>query len=266
MDTKDTTKIAQSPNTQEKQYSMVKILSIWFASAFPMFLLVFGVLPKLISAIDVNSGILYWLMMIAGLIWQFALSLIILKIDGYTLSWQQIGKRMWFQKPSHPKTGKKSYRLLWWVLPFIAFSGLLQIIHIPLPDIENIIPFFSRFPQYDLSSLATPEYKGAWWIMGLGLVTVLFNYLLGEEFLYRGILLPKMNGVFGRFDWLANGVLFGLYHLGKPQIIIGAALFSGIMFSLPSKLFKSSWMAVIIHGVQGIVILILILGIVLGLA
>ena len=35
-----------------------------------------------------------------------------------------------------------------------------------------------------------------------------FNTVLGEELLFRGLLLPRMNGVFGRRDWLANGVLF----------------------------------------------------------
>jgi uncharacterized protein len=32
---------------------------------------------------------------------------------------------------------------------------------------------------------------------------------LGEEFLFRGVLLPCMEGVFGRWSWVANGVLFG---------------------------------------------------------
>jgi hypothetical protein len=42
------------------------------------------------------------------------------------------------------------------------------------------------------------------------------NYLYGEEFLFRGLLLPRMHRVFGKWDWLANSVLFGLYHVHKP--------------------------------------------------
>jgi hypothetical protein len=30
---------------------------------------------------------------------------------------------------------------------------------------------------------------------------------------------PHQNGVFGRHDWLANGVLFAAYHLHEPWII-----------------------------------------------
>jgi uncharacterized protein len=120
--------------------------------------------------------------------------------------------------------------------------------------------------QYDLSGLATPEYKGAWWILGLFLVTMIFNYFLGEEFIYRGILLPKMHGVFGKWDWLANGVLFGFYHLHKPHIILSTAIYFGFLFSFPSKYFQSSWMALIIHGLEGLLGLTIVLGVILGIA
>ena len=92
------------------------------------------------------------------------------------------------------------------------------------------------------------------------------EYPLGEEFMYRGILLPKMNGVFGKWDWFFNGILFGLYHLHKPQIILSTALYFGLVFALPSKLFQSSWMAVFIHGLEGVLGLVMILGIILGLS
>ncbi|MBN1306015.1 MAG: hypothetical protein JXA13_16380 [Anaerolineales bacterium] len=36
---------------------------------------------------------------------------------------------------------------------------------------------------------------------------VICNTVLGEELLFRGLLLPRMQGVFGKWDWLANGLL-----------------------------------------------------------
>jgi hypothetical protein len=36
-----------------------------------------------------------------------------------------------------------------------------------------------------------------------------------------GMLLPKMEGVFGKWSWVANGVLFGFYHLHQPWGISG---------------------------------------------
>ena len=52
--------------------------------------------------------------------------------------------------------------------------------------------------------------------------------------------------------------------LSKPHIIFWSALTTGFLFSYPAKRFKSNWMAVIIHGAEGLFILFLIIGIVLG--
>ena len=56
---------------------------------------------------------------------------------------------------------------------------------------------------------------------GLILVMFLFNTVLGEELLFRGYLLPRMNGAFGRGDWVANGLLFAGYHLHVPWVMPG---------------------------------------------
>jgi uncharacterized protein len=60
---------------------------------------------------------------------------------------------------------------------------------------------------------------GAWWFFALFAVNAIFNTILGEEFLFRGVLLPKMEGVFGRWSWVANGVLFGFYHLDQDVFL-----------------------------------------------
>ena len=39
------------------------------------------------------------------------------------------------------------------------------------------------------------------------LTSMLFNYILGEELLFRGVLLPRMNGVFGRWMGREHGAL-----------------------------------------------------------
>jgi uncharacterized protein len=38
---------------------------------------------------------------------------------------------------------------------------------------------------------------GAWWFLALFLVQAVFNTIIGEEFLFRGVLVPKLEGVFG---------------------------------------------------------------------
>lgn len=258
---------SQNTTQIDSQYSLTKILIIWALSAIPMGILAFVITPIIVTATNCSSLIIYWIAVIIGLLWQFILSLIVLKRDGHQLNWQTVTLRMKYQKPIHPKTGKSNYWLLLWTIPFILITTLLQSGVINLPNVDDwMTPLIQNLPKYDLSSLAASEYKGAWWILVLFILTSIFNYFLGEEFIYRGILLPRMKGVFGKWDWFFNGILFGFYHLHKPQVILSTALYFGLVFALPSKLFQSSWMAVIIHGLEGVLGIIVILGIILGLS
>jgi CAAX protease family protein len=92
---------------------------------------------------------------------------------------------------------------------------------------------------------------------GLALTSLLFNYLLGEELLFRGVLLPKMAGVFGRWDWVANTVLFGLYHVHKiwawPSMIT-----TSFGYAWAARRFRSQWMSVIVHGIEGYFIVLVV--------
>jgi hypothetical protein len=75
-----------------------------------------------------------------------------------------------------------------------------------------------------------------------------------------------MAGVFGKRDWLVNGLLFGLYHLHQPWCILTSAIEGVVFLALPSRKFRSAWFGVIVHSGQSIFFAALILGLVLGLA
>jgi membrane protease YdiL (CAAX protease family) len=76
-------------------------------------------------------------------------------------------------------------------------------------------------------------------IMILVVRSFIFN-ILGEELYYRGVLQPKMVGVFGKWSWVANGILFAGKHAAMywmiPLLIpvgLGLAYFFGPIGSLP---------------------------------
>ena len=260
----ESTDIAKSAQPRD-QYSLKKILAIWFFSSLPMGVLAFVIPPFLADAADLPLLIGYWLAIVVGLVWQFILSIIVLKMDGVSFKWSSVLRRANYQTPVNPKTGKPNGWLFLWLIPFILVSLVIQVGDV-LPNVDIFLhPYIKDLPQYDLSKLATADYQGAWWVLGLFLVTLVFNYFIGEEFLYRGILLPKMNGVFGKWDWFANGVLFGFYHLHKPQIILSTALWFGFVFAFPSKYFQSGWMGLIIHGLEGLMGLAMVSAIVFGI-
>jgi membrane protease YdiL (CAAX protease family) len=85
----------------------------------------------------------------------------------------------------------------------------------------------------------------------------LFNTVLGEELLFRGYLLPRMNGAFGRGDWVANGLLFAGYHLHVPWAIPGTLL-EMFTTAYPTKRYRSAWIGIAVHSAQSVFLAILI--------
>jgi membrane protease YdiL (CAAX protease family) len=257
---------------QNDQYSLAKILGIWAAVAVPMPILVYVIAPELSLRMDMNPAIAVWLMIILGMVWQFVVSLIVLYRELGTLRWSVIRKRMWYQTPRDPNTGAPNARLLWWALPGLALNGLVTLTPVT-PFLSNIVvavfpflrPLYNELSQLALDVVMTPEYVGAWWLLGLVLISSLFNYFLGEEWLFRGVLLPKMKGVFGRWDWVANVALFGLYHLNKPWESLGIFI-SFLIAGWASRRYRSNWIFFIVHGVQGLIIILMTLAVVTGLA
>ncbi len=266
-------------NHQTKsQYSLAQILGIWAAAALPMAFLGWIVNPILAPSIDQPAGITgiaRVILMTLGLIWQFILSMMIVYRETGSLSWSTIRQRLWLNTPRDPKTGEPRRKLWLWLIPLSLLFPAFEFSIIPALALNklwvSLFPFLAEPPGYDFSdALAAPGIRtqlvGAWWFFGLFIVLAVFNTVLGEEFLFRGVLLPKMSGVFGKWDWLANGFLFGAYHLHQPWGIPGGILVGALLFALPARYFRSTWMAIVVHSGQSVFFSFLILGLVLGLA
>jgi membrane protease YdiL (CAAX protease family) len=219
----------------------------------------------------VDAGLLRIKLLTIGLIWQFVLSMLILYREEGNLRIKTIRRRFWLKHPVSARTGETRKALWWWILPLILLVTFLALTVRPmLVDLTGtVFPFLAEPAGYDGSALFAPELRaqwvGAWDLLGLFFVMALFNTVLGEEFLFRDVLLPKMKGVFGKWDWVANGVLFGLYHLHQPWGILSSVL-TGLIYAFSSKRFRSNWFSIILHSGQSLYFIFLILGLVLGLA
>lgn len=258
----------QTADVDDDQYSLTKILTIWAVVALPMPVLAFIVAPAIADEGTIRFGFIFWFLMIAGMIWQFVVSMIVLAREGSLRSWAVFKERVWLNAPRDPETGEPRLKAFWWLIPaFVIGAG---ITFSPIGEflgelILTPLPFVAELPEMDLAAIAVEEHVGAWWILGVAIVAFIFNYALGEELLFRGVLLPKMRGVFGKWDWVANAVLFGLYHMHVPLRIVGIAL-GTLAWTLPSRHFRSNWFALILHGWEGIFLLVMVLGVITGLA
>ena len=255
-----------SREEQSEQYSLAKILGIWAGVALPMGLLAWVIAPALIPRLPLHSGITYWLLIIVGMFWQFVVALVILRRELGTLRWKVLRKRLWLNLPRDPRTGRARARLFWWVVPCLMFSftvGIVLASYVDAP-VTALFPALQMPEHADTSRLADPQFIGQWWLLGVLLTSWVFNYFLGEELLFRGVLLPKMRGVFGRWDWVANAVLFGLYHVHMPWSL-PSNIIVNLAYTWPARRFRSNWMAVIVHGVEGLIVLPIVLMVILGL-
>src|SRR3954453_9468475 len=169
------------------------VLKVWAAAALPMAALAWVVAPALAHTFSGPTALPRALILSlgAGLIWQFALVLIVVRREQGSLSWPVVKAALWLNGPISPRTGKRSNKLWWMVIPLMALLAL-----------EEMLPSLPTPAAPDLSLIFGSDNGQAWmsgnWIwFALLVIVFIFNTALGEELLFRGLLWPR-RGTFGR--------------------------------------------------------------------
>ena len=243
-----------------RQYSRLGVLGVWAAAALPMAALAWVVAPAIAGhGASQHRFVLTLLVALTiGLVWQAVLVLLLVWRERRDASWTSLRDRLWLRAPS--TSTRRGGRLWLWVLVYAL--GLAALDMLPFGPIGPNDRSFGSF-------LGSPEgqatFHHAWGLYLLVAVELAFNTFLGEELLFRGLLLPRMRRAFGRTDWVVNGVLFGFYHLHQPWSIPNAVV-TGLLYTFPAYRFRSTWMAIILHSAQSVFFAFLVLGVVLGLA
>jgi len=236
---------------QSEQYSLAKILGIWAAAALPMGALAWVVAPLVAGQLDGPVPLIRALLALltVGLIWQFVLVVVLVYRERGSLRWAVLKDALWLHAPRSPRTGRVGGRLWLVVIPFV----LLFAAEGAIPILSVIPPVASHDFAVFLGSDAGREFfSGNWGWFALIAALSVFNTVLGEELLFRGLLLPRMKGAFGRWDWVANGVLFAGYHLHMPWVI-PATLLDAFALSYPSRRYRSALIGIIVHSSQSVV-------------
>ena len=237
------------------------ILAVWAAAALPMAVLAWLVAPALADRFpgvgDVPMAKALIVSLAIGMVWQFVLVAILVGREQRTLRWSVVREALWLRSPRSPRSGRVGGRVWLVVIPLIlAFTFAQELLAIvPAPDDRE----FATILESDAGKAFL---DGAFGWYGLILVMFLFNTVLGEELLFRGYLLPRMNGAFGRGDWVANGLLFTAYHLHVPWAM-PAALLDTFTLAYPTKRYRSAWIGIAVHSSQSVFFALLILALVI---
>ena len=246
--------------------TLTTILGLWLLVTGPMALLSLGLAPILIAQNPgIQPGLIFWGTIILGMAWQTIVSLGVLMAEGQRWTWAALKRRLWLRTLRDPLTGR---RVAHWLCPIVCFGLIFVFASDPAfawldRAVASLLPGWIKPAYGDITLLATPQNTGNWALVGIALISCLFNYVLGEAFFFHGILLPRMEGVFGRWAWLANAVLFGGYHVHKA-VVLPTMIISCLAYSLPAQYTRSLWPALLIHGLEGVVLIAAVLFVVLG--
>ena len=184
---------------------------------------------------------------------ELAAGLILLRHEGYPLRMSALRDRIRWHWPK----GRKAWLLV--VVVFILGMSLSMAMG-PANRALASVPGFGPPEWWPDASNPTIQVKSAadafpdislkgnfpfvilYFIIGL-----VFN-IFGEEIYYRGFLLPRMRGVFGDWDWVANGVLFTLKHIYQRWLFPGI-LVGGLSFAFAAGPLSSLPLAMVFHWI-----------------
>ena len=186
--------------THSEQYSVAKILGIWALAAVPMGILGWMgwiVAPLLVSnfGLDpVGVFVTRLVLLTLGLIWLFVLSMIIVRREEGDLRWTTLKRRLRLNAPREPATGVPRARLWLWVVPFLVAVAVVELVLAsPLENAwASVFPFLAEPPGYGFDAIFQSQeilagLVGAWWFFALFVILSVFDTILGEEFLFRGV-------------------------------------------------------------------------------
>ena len=252
---------AAVPKVEIPQYRRRAILAVWAAAALPMAALAWLVAPAVADQFSGEGNLPIMKALIAcltvGLIWQFVLVMALVRHEQRSLRWSTLREALWLRSPRSPRSGRTGGRIWLVLIPLVLASAVAGL----------LIPTFGAPDNRDLGSFLGSDagqsfFSGNWGWFGVMVVLWVFNSVLGEELLFRGFLLPRMNGAFGRGDWVANGVLFAAYHLHIPWSI-PVNLLDMFILSSPTKRYRSAWIGIAVHSSQSVFFAAIVLALVL---
>jgi membrane protease YdiL (CAAX protease family) len=219
-----------------KKLGIIESFSIYIPAGILLFVSTKYLIPYL-SEVTGQETILFWFI-VAGLGVFLPLVItayFILKSEGYSIS-----KETWVNRLRFTKVTKND--LIWSIGSLIVISILSILV---MKGLEIFAGKYNHSPSFISME---PLSSGRYWLLGIWLPYWILN-ILGEEILWRGVMLPRQEIAFGKYTWLIHGIGWSLFHIAFGwQLLITLIPLIFIQSYVVQKT-KNSWCGVIIHGV-----------------
>jgi membrane protease YdiL (CAAX protease family) len=242
---------ANKSDIPQYRLPMILFMFVWPAAWF-MFL-IWVVRPLLFGTPAPGEFLPTWIFFgIAALgnTAELIVALVVLRREGYKLTLRDLRDRARLRWP-------RGWRK--WGLVLVAFALLAVGMQIgsPLATVPGFIPppWWPPMTNPTVEITAPGELfpditlAGNYLFLAVYVVYGTVFNVIGEELYYRSMLLPKMRGVFGKWDWVANGILFTLKHVYQRWAVWPSGFVTDLGFALLGGPVGSVWLAMILHWV-----------------
>ncbi len=259
---------AQKPNPTMKPMSLGISLLFFGIPALVVFFGFHVVMPALIRN-GLAPFYAFFFALGIPLVFMFAASLVAFRLEGNPMTWVALKNRFRLYRLS----GKM------WLLTIGAFVAILILygiaIRINVMVLNSgIMPMPSSLPAWLDTTSGMPGMaamdqafgglSGNWLALTAYIVFLCFN-VIGEEFWWRGYILPRQELAFGKWAWIIHGLLWAFFHVFKWWDILGIL---PLTLALPFLVwrFKNNTIGIVLHFlINGLGLIPILLGI-LGVA
>jgi membrane protease YdiL (CAAX protease family) len=160
--------------------------------------------------------------------------LVILRSEGYRLERATLTGRLRFRKITFKD-------LAWCMGGLVAVAILSGLI---LKGLELLTGGFDHSPAFMSFEPLTP---GRYWLLIVWLPYWVLN-IFGEEFFWRGVMLPRQEVAFGKNAWIIHGFGWGLFHVAFGWQLLLTLIPLIFIQSFVVQKTKNSWIGVLMHG------------------
>ncbi|MBN2392563.1 MAG: CPBP family intramembrane metalloprotease [Anaerolineae bacterium] len=149
---------------------------------------------------------------------MLVMALVAFRLEGHPLTWRALMERFNYRRMSVADWGWTALVFAVEIAAYVAitrFSAwLIESGVMPLPA---SLPAFMNprtvFTQETLD-IAAGGLRGNWVILVVSVIALIIN-VVGEEFWWRGYILPRQLLAFGALTWVVHGVLWTGFHIFK---------------------------------------------------
>ena len=220
-------------------FGIISSLLLFGIAAVVLFLESNFLIPYLASVTKVETVIWWFIVSAFGMfIPLLVIAVFMLKKEGNLFK-----QGMWHNRLRFRKMNSGDWL---WGIAGIVMVGILSFMIISvLEQLAGKIDHQPSFMQFE------PLDSGRYWILIVWAAYWIFN-IMGEEILWRGVILPRQEISFGKYAWLLHGLCWGLFHIAFGWQLMVTLIPILFIQSYIVQRRKNSWIGVLMHaGING---------------